>query len=87
MHKHIICVVVDEDYEELSQVLTFEIGAINLSVPLGVLGDNINEELEFFSALLSSPNRGDVDSPASVAIVDNNGKQMCNISLVCIVPC
>ena len=74
----------------MTQELIFEMDTTNYSVPLGNFNDNINEELEFFRAVLSSPSSGvlkENSTTATVAIVDNGGKYRSNISLVFIIPC
>ena len=74
----------------MTQELIFEMDTTNYSVPLGNFNDNINEELEFFRAMLSSPSSGvlkENSTTATVAIVDNGGKYRSSISLVFIIPC
>ena len=75
--KNVICLVSDDDYEAQTDFLTFPPGTTSVSVPLENIDNGINEELEFFSAVLSTPTNGlllGTNINANVFIVDDDGK-------------
>ena len=56
----------------------------SVSTPLGILNDDINELDEFFMAFLTNPSDGSISGSQGEAradISDDDGRQMCCISL------
>ena len=74
-----ICILfpADDDYSPQDVTLTFAPGQTTASLDVPIGDDDINELLEFFTAMLRNPSMGAVigpDSVATVNIVDNDRK-------------
>lgn len=65
-----------DDYNEVTQVLTFSPGTTQLTVNVRANGDQVVEEDENFNAILSSPSAGARlgQATASVTIQDLTGR-------------
>ena len=72
----------DNDFVEEPEVLTFPPLMTTATPSLGNLDNDINEELEYFSAELSSPTNGllvGTNNTATVEIIDDDGRQLCGV--------
>ena len=66
------------DYTSGTSTLTFPAGVTSLTFPVATIGDNVNENQESFTAVLSSPMNamlGSADT-ATISITDDDRKSL-----------
>ena len=67
----------DPDYSETDRQMTIQSGSIQVCMRIGVLDDELIEDIEFYQISLTSDDSAEVVQELSVAnvfIEDNNGK-------------